>query len=163
MDPVPVQHRAPCSIVVHSVFGRLVPRGLGYVQSKSPLATENLLENTDGGRGGSEHHISVFSGRQLATSIYADGCSPDRYLYIGTIEKVTGLTVLVRSLEIFVIGWVFFCAVFGGMHDYRRRKQELEERSQIIGGRGVKRAQSSAGMLTRARSRSSTMRTDSGL
>ena len=62
-------------------------RKLGYVRSKSPLATENLLENTDGvlrpprdggrGEGGSEHPISVLSGWQPATSIYADGRTSD--------------------------------------------------------------------------------------
>ena len=44
----------------------------GYVRLKSPLATENLLENTDGvlrreRGGGSEHPISVLSRRQPAT------------------------------------------------------------------------------------------------
>ena len=62
-------------------------------RSNSPLATDNLLENTDGvlrplprggvgWRGGSEHPTSVLSGRQPAASIDADGrslsLSPDR-------------------------------------------------------------------------------------
>ena len=39
-----------------------------YVRSKSPLATENQSENTDGkGEGGSEHPISGLSGWQPAT------------------------------------------------------------------------------------------------
>ena len=43
-----------------------------YVPSNPPLATENLLENTDGVLrvcvgGGSEHPISVLLGRQPAT------------------------------------------------------------------------------------------------
>ena len=49
-------------------------------RSKPTLATANLLENTGGVlqpppplRWGSEHPISVLSGRQPATSIYADG------------------------------------------------------------------------------------------
>ena len=51
-----------------------------------PLATMHLLENTDGvlrlsppqkKERGSEHPISVLSGRQPAISIYADGRSSD--------------------------------------------------------------------------------------
>ena len=44
-----------------------------------PLATDNLLENTDGvlRPTPSEHPISVLSGGSLLPSTYADGRSPD--------------------------------------------------------------------------------------
>ena len=49
-----------------------------YVRSKAPLATENLLENTDGGAP-TPPPIRVLSARQPAASLIADGRSSDRY------------------------------------------------------------------------------------
>ena len=58
-----------------------------YVRSKSPVATENLLEHTDDGVGwGSEHPTSVLSGWQPATAIYADGRSSDDVIAIRRYE-----------------------------------------------------------------------------
>ena len=57
-----------------------------YVRSKPSLATDILLENTDGV--GAPHWCSLGDGTPLP-SVYADGRSSDRYLYVGSRNLTT--------------------------------------------------------------------------